>query len=510
MIRQYKFFTIILAVTLLTACSSDETGMLDGARQATFSARIGNGASRASGTEWTAGDAIGISGVSGSKTYSNVEYSTGVADGNFAPVGDAIYYKDSEPVTFTAYYPYTADSGVISASTADQSQKSSFDFLWAQALGSNATPDVHFTFTHRMARLNIAFINGNDVDLSDLTFSIDGLVLDGTFDTATGDAKAAENGTAASLTAAVSSESKATLIVFPQTADNLTVTANADGQSYVCDLSLGTLTSGGSYNVNITVSKTEMTVTGCTITSWGDGANINAEVNPKIAKIGDYYYSDGTCSTNYDASKNVIGIVFYVGHHPKDGSDYSNSGIGEKECHGYVMALSAANRWSVAWYDFNDSPVEISGISTDTGDWNGYANQKAIERFVSQYQSAISLSNFPAAYKCSIYGTDKSDLYSQFQAPENSSGWFLPSVGQFLGFHAANCENGNLLNNKIEAVESASDRISNLRYANSWCSTMKSNSEAYKVFFPEADSGNVTVSTAKISGSIYVRAMLAF
>lgn len=499
----------MLAGALLTSCSSDEPGQLQQPARAAFSAQIGKTMSRAAGTEWGAGDAIGISGVSGAKTYSNVEYATASGDGNFAPAGEAIFYQTTDPVTFTAYYPYTADGGVIPASTADQSAQPTFDFLWAQASGSYATPDVHFTFAHRMARLNIAFTNGNNVDLTGLTFSIDGLVLDGTFDTATGEAKSAENSTTETLTATLTTDSKASLVVFPQIADNLTVTATAEGQTYVCDLSLGKLAPGSSYTVNITISKTEMTVTDCTISPWGDGGNINAEVNPKIAKVGDYYYSDGTYSTNYDANKNVIGIIFYVGHHPKDGSDYSASGIGEKECHGYVMAISAAYEWNVAWMKQGTS-AEIEGISFDTDDWNGYANQKAIERYADNNQSEIAFSDFGAAYMCSIYGTPASEAHSQFHAPAKSSGWFLPSVGQFLGFHAANCEKGNLLNDKITAVEPVSNRIGNLRYADSWCSTMSSNNSAYHVFFPEADSGNVSISTMKITGTTYVRAMLAF
>lgn len=508
---QYKFLSIVLAGGMLTACSSDEPGTLLHPSPASFSAQIGNANSRAVGAEWANGDAIGIFGFSGAKAYSNVEYTTVSGDGIFAPAGDAIYYQTTDPVTFTAYYPYLTElgaDGIITVSTADQSTPSSFDFLWGQATGSYEYPEVRFNFAHRMAQLNISFTNGNDVDLSGLTCTIDGLIADGTFNTVTGEVAA--TGSEATITASLTAEHKSSLIVFPQVAERLVINARADGHDYRCYLYLGSLNSGSNYNVSIAVSKNEMTVTDCTIIPWGDGGNIDAEVNPKIAKVGDYYYSDGTYSTEYDASKNVVGIIFYVGHHPKDGSDYSASGIGKKECHGYVMALSAAYEWNVAWYDFNENPVGISGISTDTGDWNGYANQKAIERFVSQYQSAISLSNFPAAYKCSIYGTDKSDHYSQFQAPKNSSGWFLPSVGQFLGFHAANCEKGNLLNDKITAVESVSNRVGNLRYADSWCSTMNSNSSAYHVFFPEADSGNVSISTMKISGTTYVRAMLAF
>lgn len=508
---QYKLLSIVLAGGMLTACSSDEPGTLSQPSPASFSAQIGNATSRAVGAEWANSDAIGISGVSGAKAYSNVEYTTASGDGNFAPVDNGIFYQTTDPVTFTAYYPYATElgaDGIITVSTADQSTQSSFDFLWGQATGSYEYPEVRFNFAHRMAQLNINFYNGNDVDLSGLTFTIDGLIADGTFDTATGEVAA--TGSEVTIKAPMTTEYKSSLIVFPQVANRMVIKALADGHEYRCYLYLGSLNSGSNYNVSITVSKNEMTVTDCTITPWGNGGNVDAEVNPKTPKVGDYYYSDGTYSTNYDANKNVIGIIFYVGHHPKDGSDYSASGIGEKECHGYVMALSAAYEWNVAWYDFNDYPVGISGISTDTEDWDGYANQKAIEYFISQYQSVLSLSNFSAAYKCSIYGTDKSDLYSQFQAPEKSSGWFLPSVGQFVGFHAANCEKGNLLNDKITAVESVSNRIGNLRYADSWCSTMSSNSSAYHIFFPEADSGNVSISTMKITGTTYVRAMLAF
>lgn len=508
---QYKFLSIVLAGGMLTACSSDEPGTLSHPSPASFSAQIDNANSRAVGAEWANGDAIGIFGLSGAKAYSNVEYTTVSGDGIFAPAGDAIYYQTTDPVTFTAYYPYLTElgaDGIITVSTADQSTPSSFDFLWGQATGSYEYPEVRFNFAHRMAQLNISFTNGNDVDLSGLTCTIDGLIADGTFNTVTGEVAA--TGSEATITASLTAEHKSSLIVFPQVAERLVINARADGHDYRCYLYLGSLNSGSNYNVSIAVSKNEMTVTDCTIIPWGDGGNIDADVNPKIAKVGDYYYSDGTYSTNYDANKNVIGIIFYVGHHPKDGSDYSISGIGGKECHGYVMALSGAYRWNVAWLNKQNTSVEIEGISFDTEDWNGYANQKAIDRFASNNQSGIAFSDFEAAYMCSIYGTPESEDHKQFHAPAKSSGWFLPSVGQFLGFHVANCETGNLLNNKIEAVKSASNRISNLRYATSWCSTMKANHSAHYVFFPEADSGNVSVGIFELPSTTYVRAMLAF
>lgn len=513
-----KYFLFPAIAFALASCSqTDEPGTLSEPKAASFSAQIGTTASRAAGTSWETGDAIGISGVSGTKTYTNVEFATASGDGNFAAAGDGIFFQTTDEVTFTAYYPYTAspgDDGIITASTADQSGQPTFDFLWAQATGSYADPTVNFSFSHCMSKINIAFTNGNDVDLSDLTFSIEGLVLDGTFNTATGEAKAAENGSAASLTAVLSADSKASMIVFPQGADNLTVKATADGQQYSCTLSPGALAAGNAYTFTISVKKTGMTVAGSTITDWNHGGDFNGDAtipvpDPKGANVGDYYYSDGTFSSDYDANKNVIGIIFYVGHHPKDGSDYSDSGIGEKECHGYVMALSAAHRWNIAWMDNKDISVKIDGISHDTDDWNGYANQKAIERYASNNQVGLTFSNFGAAYVCTTYGTPQSEVHSQFHAPAKSSGWFLPSVGQFVGFHAANCETGNLLNNKIDAVKSASDRISNLTYASLWCSTLVSDTSAYHVFFHNADDVNIDINTYEVS-SKFVRAMLAF
>ena len=516
MIKSYHIFTPILALALLTGCGqTDEPEQYGEPTPAVFSAQIRAGASRASGTEWAAGDAIGISGVSGAKSYANVKHTTASGDGKFTPAGDAIYYQNAEAVTFTAYYPYAASlgsDGLITASTADQSQQPSFDFLWAQAQGSDAAPAVNFNFRHRMSRINLHFINGNDVDLTDLVVDVDGLVLSGTFDANTG--VAAVSPVAGPSTLHLTGfGTDASVIVFPQEANTVTITANADAQSqlYVCPLDLGTLAPGASYNVDITIKKTGMTVTGSAITDWTDGGEYDCNVTIPTPNVGDYYYSDGTYSSEYNASKNVIGIIFYVGHHPKDGSDYSDSGIGQKECHGYVMALSAAHSWNVSWLNIKDASVEIEGISFDADDWNGYANQKAIERYADNNPDGIKFSDFAAAHMCSIYGTTQSAKHSQFNAPGKSSGWFLPSLGQFIGFHTANFANSNLLNNKIDAIKSASNLISNLTYAASWCSTMKSNSSAYRVFFPNADNGNIDdIAIFNLHSTMYVRSMLAF
>ena len=437
---------------MLTACSSDEPGQHGADRAASFSAQIGQTVSRAAGTEWAVDDAIGISGVSGAKTYSNVKFVTTKGDGNFAAAADDILFQNTDAVTFTAYYPY-ADAlgadGLISASTADQSKQASFDFLWAQASGSFASPNVHFTFGHRMSRINLQFTNGNDVDLSDLTFSIDGLVADGTFDATTGETKAVDNGTPTSLTAALSADSKSSLIVFPQAAENLTVNATVDGLTYVCNLSLGELKAAVSYTVNIAVSKTAMSVTDCTITPWTDGVTIDDDVTMPVpplgektienAAIGDYYMSDGTfvdkdATLSFRQKKGCIGIVFYLGHHANDGSDYTDSGIGQAKCHGYVVAPQDAIdrcKWGNDESEIGCVPTDANGDKQDNRrnpdiDWNGYAWTKKIIAAAGGKDNlnATGGTGYPATYYAVV------DYHNKVAAPVNTSGWFLPAIGQ--------------------------------------------------------------------------------
>lgn len=445
------FLFSALALALASCSHTDEPGQLTEHSPASFTAQIGQTVSRAAGTDWFAGDAIGISGISGAKTYRNVKFVTASGDGNFTSEGDNIYYQTTDPVTFTAYYPYAtnlADDGIISASTADQTQQPAFDFLWTQASGNYAAPAVNFIFTHRMSKINIAFTNGNDVDLSDLTFSIDGLVLDGTFDTATGEAKAAEDGSAASLTAALSTDSKASLIVFPQSADKLTVTATTEGQQYSCALSPGVLAAGNAYTFNIAVKKNGMTVTGSTITDWTAGGEFNGDATMPVPKIGDFFYSDGTYSTALDASKTCIGIVFHIGHHENDGSDYSSTGIGRTQCHGYVVALTDVhndNNDRLCWENGpNNEHNQVVGSSTDNVDWNGYSNNLKFHEFVNKETNKATgweMKHFPAVLACETYGNrtldqngnpanGKYDWQKPLAAPQNTSGWFLPSCGQ--------------------------------------------------------------------------------
>lgn len=198
----------------LAACHNDNNENLnpDGPVAARFTAAIGTdvtATTRVSGTEgttWDNGDCIGITGAG----YTNIPYATS-GNGNFTPKSTTIYYNDTKVFTFSAYYPYQEDSKltedkitVTTDATAQQNQ-SSIDFLFASgATGSTYNPDVKFTdetknggpnnsFHHCMSRITFTFIGGSGVTIpaeGPLNYTLKDLLLEGSFDTANGQAAA--------------------------------------------------------------------------------------------------------------------------------------------------------------------------------------------------------------------------------------------------------------------------------------------------------------------------------
>ena len=313
-------FMATLAAAVLTACNNDENNVIDtGSSQATFTAAIdGQVNTRAFDQTWEAGDAIGISGTSGSTVYTNVQYVTTSGNGNFTAgtSGNEIYYQDDNSVTFTAYYPWTnlaADATTITADTRAQASQSDFDFLWSRQTGSKASPNVQFIFTHKMVKLVLTIKKGDGVsyqEVQDAVLSLGGFKNNGSFNvtdgtaTATGDNLTADwtfagNSTETGYNAPLSKDDAAetvsyTLILFPQEFSSpLPITATLTGmQSFSATLDFTAANvdagdtdaknewvAGRQYNLSVTLHKTDITVDGCTIQGWDEanGGNVNAD-----------------------------------------------------------------------------------------------------------------------------------------------------------------------------------------------------------------------------------------
>ena len=479
--KYYHIFSVAIAAFTLAACSNhDEPVNEDSAPVAALvSAGIGDAETRAAGDEWDPNDCIGISGKSGNVTYANMKYQTS-GDGSFSHVGgdaSGIFLQTLDLATFSAYYPFSgtenSEAGVISGvKTDDQTKQKEFDFLFAsEASASVLNPALKFTgiatFRHSMARLVLKIKTGDGFKPEDVvraTYSISGIKHSGTFNTATGETAATGDPTDDWVITAPAADAENVrtydMILYPQKDTNISLKATIDGISYSADLTKELI--AGAYSTYvITITKKGLSISGCTIRGWDTEYQVSGETTVKptighkpmsLVGMGDFYFSDGSFADKdielTDQQANAcIGIVFYAGHHVRDGSDYSASGIGQQKCHGYVMALTDVDnprdtRLNWFWYSGNVPEVKI-GTSTSTDDWNGYDNCRKIHDIVAENSDAgWSMTNYPAALACETYGNRTVDYrgnpteayawQSPFVAPENTSGWFLPSMGQLL------------------------------------------------------------------------------
>ena len=200
---------------------------------------------------------------------------------------------------------------------------------------------------------------------------------------------------------------------------------------------------------------------------------------------------------------NVIGIVFHVGQHESDESDYSGTGIGEAKCHGYVVALTDATSdycmWGVYGKELGCCPTDgdgnkLNNYSNPDIDWNGYAwTQKIITAAGGKDNlNASNQAGYPATYYAVVaYETG-------CNAPTNSSGWFLPSIGQMWNI---NQNRSSLFNGK--AV------VTSLKFDWYWSSSEYYNDPAGYALYVNV-SGVRVYDRIKYLRRSYVRPVLAF
>lgn len=282
--KQKLILAALLAVSL-AACTNDNDPTVpgDGEVAARVVADIDNVATRASGTDWTPDDRIGISTVPGPKTqYDNIPYKWD--GGNFKADGKTIYFQSPETVTFYAYYPYNANGGTVEATTDAEAQKNlpAIDFLFAEGATADKTdPTVSFTgaasFRHCMSQITITLWEGDDIDFSNgklESYTLNGLVLKGSFDTETGIAETTAGEPANALTMKIEGDnSPAPVILFPQeTGGTIGLEVSVEGVTYKATLRIPEgrtgLEAGRHYIFPVTVKKTGLAVGTAEIKDW--------------------------------------------------------------------------------------------------------------------------------------------------------------------------------------------------------------------------------------------------
>lgn len=120
------------------------------------------------------------------------------------------------------------------------------------------------------------------------------------------------------------------------------------------------------------------------------------------------------------AEHSFNGVILYAGQHNEDISDYSESGIKQPKCHGYVCALTDVWDDELGYvYNWLAPGAEQTSTLTRTSnkDWTAYGNFINMRTYAdSDEDGVIDSSVFPAASACQTYGHSAREL----EAPSNN------------------------------------------------------------------------------------------
>lgn len=292
-----RLFTFAALALALAACTNDNEVTDNGSVTAVINAEISDAVStRASGTAWAERDEIGIS--ESRFGYTNVPYRW--ESGKFTPTGTIIFFQDDDPTTFSAYYPYDADGGMLTATTDATAQQNqpAIDFLYATgATASTHNPEVNFTddtdaggkdcsFHHCMSQITLTFEAGSGVDFNTIKptgYTLSGLVLEGSFDTTTGTAETDDATAAQDLDMTLTNGAlTSSVILFPQTKASIGLSVYYNSQPYTATLTIpdGALKAGNNYTYTVTVRNKDLSISSATISDWNpvNGGNVNADL----------------------------------------------------------------------------------------------------------------------------------------------------------------------------------------------------------------------------------------
>ena len=292
-----RLFTFAALALALSACTNDDENLNNGSVAAVINAEISDAVStRASGTAWAERDEIGIS--ESRFGYTNVPYRW--ESGKFTPTGTIIFFQDDDPTTFSAYYPYDADGGTLTATTdaTAQQDQPAIDFLYATgATASTHNPEVNFTddtdaggtdcsFHHCMSQITLTFKEGSGVDFSTIQptgYTLSGLMLTGSFDTTTGTAETDDATAAQDLDMTLTNGAlTSSVILFPQTKASIGLSVYYNSQPYTATLTIpeGALKAGNNYTYTVTVRNKDLSISSATISDWNpvNGGNVNADL----------------------------------------------------------------------------------------------------------------------------------------------------------------------------------------------------------------------------------------
>lgn len=176
------------------------------------------------------------------------------------------------------------------------------------------------------------------------------------------------------------------------------------------------------------------------------------------AKTGDYYYSDGTWSSELDGSKTPIAVIFYTGDPSVNDAAMQNE---KPWCtHGLAVSLDLLENYGYAAWQTNYT--EYGG---EVGSWIK-ANTQYETTFIHPSEENSALLNYILGYNNTKgieafnyvpehydYLVDAvqyiTDYRKQCPAPAASSDWYLPSVIELLYIGTNDIPDGSNIMNDV-------------------------------------------------------------
>lgn len=457
---------------LLASCSQDElegggTALPEGKYPLAFTAGVGEMQTRAvAGKDvWKENDAIGVRMGSDTETAKyELKPDGGTWTARPADAANTLYWQSTAPAGITAWYPYGEQSNV---NISDQSKGfAGFDFLRAEASASYNTP-LALTFRHQMAKVTCVLTN--DAGLSPDEWKSVGVAYYGAISATFTDGEL-KNGSdemgwitpQADTQADTEAGNTHVALLVPQKLDGKTsfirVTATVGDTKrdfyYTPTGNAAKIEGGIAYTYNISVRRDGISVKQVTGGTWENGGetqvtSVILKTDLSTAKVGDFLTSDGKLielpegmTLPNDLKQKVIGIVFHVGRNKYDNSVYTSPlttdglTLADNTVHGYVVALTDATDSYCMWGTFgNELKLYPKGANnkpqnnfyTPGIDWDGYKYTQEIIKAAGGISGlkANKEEGYPATYYAVVdYASNK------VTAPTNSSGWFLPSIGQ--------------------------------------------------------------------------------
>ena len=313
--KQNIYTLAVLLALGLTACNKETDPLADGPVALSVTADISQVVTRATATAFENEDPIGIFPKKNDALDAEQANRLYTYNGSTFTDTKPYYFQDREEVTFNAYYPYDADL-TATAHTIDINTRAEYqkietiegtaiewrtnDYLFASAMTNVSEPSVSYTgdnaFNHVMTQVVFVFNAGTDDGVSDLS-ALSGykiatpLVMDGSFDAATGevtlDADAKAEVIAMTVTGPAATELRADpLILLPQaiSGSELELEVAYNGQTYKAELNAPTagLQAGYSYTYTVTVSNTKLEVSNAAISDWSTDRDFNGNGNATL------------------------------------------------------------------------------------------------------------------------------------------------------------------------------------------------------------------------------------